>query len=92
MQDVTEQLGNVREVLLQTDGAATLGIVSAIDNVNNIVTAQYQPFGTRLLQAGLTVDIVNPANNLRRGSITLGGQRDPHKLAEFRNPGVRASE
>ena len=71
MQDVTEQLGNVREVLLQTDGAATLGIVSAIDNVNNIVTAQYQPFGTRLLQAGLTVDIVNPANNLRRGSITV---------------------
>jgi hypothetical protein len=24
-----------------------------------------------LLQAGLTVDIVNPANNLRRGSITI---------------------
>jgi DNA invertase Pin-like site-specific DNA recombinase len=42
-------LGNVREVLLQTDGAATLGIVSAIDNINNIVTAQHQPFGTRLL-------------------------------------------
>lgn len=71
MNDVTEQLANAREVLLQTDGAGTLGIVSSIDTVNQIYTLNSTPFGTRLLQAGLTVDIVNPANNLRRGSVTL---------------------
>src|SRR5882724_1790038 len=38
MNDVTEQLGNVREVFLQTDGKGTLGIVSSVDTANNIYT------------------------------------------------------
>jgi hypothetical protein len=67
MNDVTEQLANAREVLLQTDGAGTLGIVSSVDTVNQIYTLNSTPFGTRLLQAGLTVEIVNPATNLKRG-------------------------
>jgi hypothetical protein len=71
MNDVTEQLANAREVLLQTDGSGTLGIVSSIDTVNQIYTLNSTPFGTRLLQAGLMVDIVNPATNLKRGSVTL---------------------
>lgn len=71
MNDVTEQLGNVREVLLQTDGKGTLGTVSSVDTANNIVTMSGTPFGSRLLQAGLTVDCVDPATDLKRGSWTL---------------------
>lgn len=72
MNDVAEQLANVREVLLQTDGLGTLGVVTAVDAVNNVVTLASQPFGSRLLQAGLTVDCVNPATNLKRaGSFSI---------------------
>lgn len=72
MTDVAEQLANVREVLLQTGGAGTLGIVNSIDAAENQVTVNSTPFGGRLLQAGLTVDCVNPATNLKRpGSFTV---------------------
>lgn len=71
MTDVADQVGNAKDVLLQTDGKGTLGVVSSVDTTNNIYTLASTPFGTRLLQAGLTVDVVDPATDLKRGSVTL---------------------
>lgn len=60
MADAVEQLRNVRDVLLQTDGTGKLGVVSGI--AANVVTMQSGAgagFGARLLFPGQTVGLWN---------------------------------
>src|SRR6185312_5419547 len=80
MADAVEQLRNVRDVLLQTDGTGKIGIVSSI--ASNVVTLQSGSaagFGARLLFPGQTIGDWN--GSTLRGTVgpidqvfnTLGG-------------------
>jgi hypothetical protein len=59
------------DALLQTDGMGTLGTVSSVSAATKTYTLNVTPFGARLVQQGQTVDVVNPATNIKRGSITI---------------------
>lgn len=59
------------DALLQTDGQGTLATVSAVNAGTKTYTLNATPFGARLIQQGQTVDIVNAATNIKRGSLTI---------------------
>lgn len=83
MADAVENLRQIRDILLQTDGTGTLSTVSAVDTTNNIITLK-GGFGARLILPGQTVGIWN--NTALRGSYatvdtvfnTLGGTQSFH--------------
>jgi len=59
------------DALLQTDGQGTLATVSSVNTSTNTYVLNVVPFGARLVQQGQTVDVVNPATNIARGSLTI---------------------
>lgn len=74
---VTEALGNLTEMMqnwidigLHTDGTGTLATLNGAP-ANKTVTLNATPFGARNIEIGQSVDIVNPAGNVTRGSLTV---------------------
>lgn len=70
---VIEMAKQQTDALLQTDGMGTLGNI-AVGGVNaaaNTYTLSPVSFGARLVQEGQTVDVVDPATNISRGSTKI---------------------
>lgn len=70
MADLAKQIKNWRNKLLHTAGKGTIGVVSAVNTGTKTITIS-GGFGARLLGAGLTVEIVDPATDLKRGSMKI---------------------
>ena len=68
--DLTEMHKNWLDIGLHTDGTGNLATLAAAP-ANGTATLNTMPFGARNIEIGQTVDIVNPAGNLTRGSLTL---------------------
>jgi len=81
IQGIEKQMKNMHDILLMTDGMGSLATVSTVNTGTKTYTLATTPFGSRLLNPGQSVDIVNPATNIKRGTLTifnvfnfLGGQ------------------
>lgn len=70
MADLAKQIRNWRNKLLHTGGKGTLGVVSAINTGTKTITLT-GGFGSRLVGTGLTVEIVDPATDLKRASVPI---------------------
>lgn len=82
IQGIEKQMKNMHDILLMTDGIGSLATVSAVNAGTKTYTLNSTPFGCRLLNAGQSVDIVNPNTNVKKGSLSifnvfnfLGGQQ-----------------
>lgn len=73
--DVADQVRNWRNKMLHTAGKGTIGIVSSVNAGTNVFTLS-GGFGARLLGAGLTVEIVDPATDLTRGNVKVDYKSD----------------
>jgi hypothetical protein len=65
----TDTLKRGRDQSLQTDGTGKLATVTAIDNVNRLITLNNTGFGARLINKNQTVGIFN--GNAKRGSSSV---------------------
>ena len=79
--DLTEMHKNWLDIGLHTDGTGNLATLAAAP-ANGTATLNTMPFGARNIEIGQTVDIVNPAGNVTRGSLTLQNKSGVHRLAE----------
>jgi len=81
---VVEMAKQQTDALLQTDGFGTLANidVAGVNAATNTYNLTSLSFGSRLVQEGQTVDVVDPNTNIARGSVKiqtrfnfLGGQQ-----------------
>lgn len=81
--DAADQMKKIRDIALNTDGTGKIGVVSAVDTTNNIITMD-GGFGARLVQPDQTVGIWNGTAlrgtfaNVDRVFNTLGGTQSFH--------------
>ena len=68
---VVEMLKQWTDALLQTDGLGTIGTVQSVSTATKTYTLNPTPFGARLVQRKQNADIVNPATNVKRGTLTI---------------------
>jgi hypothetical protein len=82
MKDLAKQIRNWRNKLLHTNGKGWIATVASVNPATQTYTLQSGPntsggsFGARLLGPGLTIDVVNSATDLRRGSLTVNYKFD----------------
>jgi hypothetical protein len=70
--DLAKMMKNWKDIGLHTDGTGNIGTVSSV--ANKTYTLSPTPFGTRNIEIGQTVDIVNPNGNVTRGSVTVANK------------------
>lgn len=68
--DLTDMHKNWVDIGLHTDGTGTIATLAAAPS-GGVATLNTMPFGARNVEIGQTVDIVNPAGNVTRGSLTI---------------------
>jgi len=71
--DLAKMMKNWIDIGLHTDGTGNIGTVNAAP-ANKTYTLTPTPFGTRNIEIGQTVDIVNPTGNVTRGSVTVANK------------------
>ncbi len=67
--DLTTMMKNWEDIGMHTDGTGTLATLSAAPPNANTMNLNSTPFGARNVEIGQTVDVVNPAGNITRGSL-----------------------
>jgi hypothetical protein len=68
--DLTVMHKNWLDIGLHTDGTGNLATLSAAP-AGGVANVNTMPFGARNIEIGQNPDIVNPANNTSRGSLTI---------------------
>lgn len=56
--DAADQMKQIRDIMLQTDGTGKIGVVAAVDTTNNVVTLD-GGFGARLILPGQNLTVWN---------------------------------
>lgn len=72
MADLADQVKSGVNKLLHTGGKGTLAIVGTVTTGGtSTVSVSTNGFGARLLEAGMTVEVVNPGNDNKRGTYAI---------------------
>lgn len=71
--DIVKMNKNWQDIGLHTDGTGTLATLQSVPS-GKTVTLTPTLFGARNVEIGQSVDIVNPAGNVKRGSLTVANK------------------
>lgn len=70
---IIEMAKQMTDALLQTDGKGTMATIgtNGVNVATNTITVSPLPFGARIIQEGQTIDVVDPATDISRGSLKI---------------------